>query len=90
MTYADELRAELERQLEFRKVTPIFMRMIDAYAEAKVNEVAREADRLRRDRLTLALRLEGEDRSTFAPETLRVMDSMRSELAAAYMDAVSA
>lgn len=90
MTYADELRAELERQLEFRKVTPIFMRMIDAYAEARVAQMGVELARVKRDRLTLALRLAGEDRDTFAPETAAVMDRMQLELSAAYQEAAHA
>lgn len=35
MTYADELRAELERQVEFRRLPPALMKLIEAYAEAR-------------------------------------------------------
>jgi len=89
MTYADELHEELERQIEFRRLPPALMKLIEAYAEARVKETGREIAKLRRDRLTLALRLEGEDASTFAPETAAVMNAMRGEIAEAYMRAVA-
>ncbi len=38
MTYADELRAELERQVEFRRLPPSLMTMIESYAEARYTD----------------------------------------------------
>lgn len=38
MTYADELRAEIALQVEHRNLPPLFLKMIDAYADARVNE----------------------------------------------------
>lgn len=45
MTYADELRAELERQCEFRKLPPLFFKMIESYADARGLEQYKRACR---------------------------------------------
>jgi len=47
-------------------------------------EIEQAAERIERDALTLALRLIGEDRDTFAPETTEVMDRMRPTIKEKY------
>ena len=66
------------------------MKMVDAYAEAKCAQQGAELARAKRERLILALRLEGEDPQTFAPETAAVMKAMQTELHNAFAVAVEA
>ncbi len=38
MTYADELKAELQRQITFRNLPPLLMTMIESYADARYTD----------------------------------------------------
>ena len=47
-----------------------------------IGSIERAMQKLESDRMTLALRLYGEDPDTFAPETAAVMDRMRPKIEA--------
>jgi len=51
----------------------------EKYAQADASDARCEAESLRSDCLTLAMRLYSEDPDTFAPETREVMDRWRVE-----------